>query len=97
MYTAPIDAYMLRRDALGALIAVPVRLTNTRPDSAPVAAEALSRKRITFVAPETLTGIVADDYPAHVTDLAATMQARLPHEIRISAAGIEARCLVEAA
>ena len=96
MYSPQIDAYMLRRDG-AALVAVPVRLTNTRTDSLPVAAEALARGRIVFVTPAIFTAICADDYPAHAADLAAAMDTRTAHEIRISAAGIEARCLVEAA
>ena len=95
MYKAPIDAYMLRYEAAD-LVATPVRLTNVRPDSFPAAVEDLARGRIVFVAPDTLSAIVAADYPAHVRDLTAAMTSRQPCEIRISAAGIAARDLVEA-
>lgn len=95
MYRTPIDAYMLRYEAAD-LVATPVRLTNVKPDSYPAAVEDLARGRIVFAAPETLTAIVEADYPGRVRDLAEAMGSRQPCEIRISAAGIVARDLVEA-
>ena len=95
MYRPPIDAYMLRYEAAD-LVATPVRLTNVKPDSFPAAVEDLARGRIVFAAPDTLSAIVAADYPASVRDLAGIMGSRQPCEIRISAAGIAARDLVEA-